>query len=482
MGESFKAQQDGLIRSVCCPSDSGKTVNCPDSKPIFSAQKLYSSGNELYCSLPGKHELGKQPCIAQKGQWIKAPRTTCPEMNKFLNSLGEDFKKMYRAHFVGNCCTETEKPKEVCQECSGHTCDYWAEKEGYTCKSLEKSYGCGCGGCECKLDKEIKSCEEDKCHGKTCPAWAKAGVQCSILKDVFQCTCSGCNCPDETDTSKKQCETPELKGDSYCDDKNNIADCDWDGGDCCHNSEEENLQQFIYCDACECRDPDGTQSPRKCRLPKYQNDDHCDDANNKGSCDWDGGDCCGEDVNTKYCSECLCVDPEHKGSRCITKHLGDGFCDDANNNIKCSWDKGDCCNAHHVGQFRYCQDCSCLDPTVHQANKLNKCAGKCGSDTHKDDQFCDDDNNNCGCGWDGGDCCGKTGNMNQYKYCFQCACRDPTYVAPQCPIEKFKGDGVCDDHNNIPGCNWDGGDCCKKTNGGHGDKQFKFCKKCACHE
>merc|ERR1711965_769577 len=108
--------------------------------------------------------------------------------------------------------------------------------------------------------------------------------------------------------------------------------------------------------------------------------------------------------------------------------MGDGFCDDANNNIKCSWDEGDCCNNHHVGQFRYCTDCKCLDPKAH---KESNCSGKCGSDSHKGDQFCDDDNNNCACDWDGGDCCGKNGNVYQYKYCFQCACMDPNFVAPK---------------------------------------------------
>merc|ERR1712159_22083 len=241
------------------------------------------------------------------------------------------------------------------------------------------------------------------------------------------------------------------------------------------NPGKENLQQFIYCDACQCLDPKGEKSPRKCRLPKYKGDAHCDDANNKASCDWDGGDCCGPNAKTKYCTDCRCLDPNHKGSRCIVKHLGDGFCDDANNNIKCSWDKGDCCNAHHVGQFRYCKECSCRDPNVHKANK---CSGKCGSSSHKGDKFCDDDNNNCACGWDGGDCCGKNGNMHQYKYSFQGKCLDPDFVAPKCPIAKFKGDGVCDDDNNIPDCEFDGGDCCNKPNGKK--EQFKFCKKCAC--
>ena len=36
-------------------------------------------------------------------------------------------------------------------------------------------------------------------------------------------------------------------------------------------------------------------------------DGYCDDENNKEACFFDGGDCCGSDVNMEYCSECLCL-------------------------------------------------------------------------------------------------------------------------------------------------------------------------------
>ena len=43
----------------------------------------------------------------------------------------------------------------------------------------------------------------------------------------------------------------------------------------------------------------------------YQNwigDDYCDDINNNVDCNFDGGDCCGSNVNTQYCTECLCLE------------------------------------------------------------------------------------------------------------------------------------------------------------------------------
>ena len=36
----------------------------------------------------------------------------------------------------------------------------------------------------------------------------------------------------------------------------------------------------------------------------------CDDENNHGGCDFDGGDCCGEDVDTDLCTLCQCLEEE----------------------------------------------------------------------------------------------------------------------------------------------------------------------------
>ena len=46
----------------------------------------------------------------------------------------------------------------------------------------------------------------------------------------------------------------------------------------------------------------------------------------------------------------------------------------------------------------------------------------------KGDKWCDDDNNNCGCQWDGGDCCGED-NKYDPRYCTECACKDPAAKA-----------------------------------------------------
>ena len=82
-------------------------------------------------------------------------------------------------------------------------------------------------------------------------------------------------------------------GDNFCDDMNNNADCDFDGGDCCGDDVDT-----TYCSVCECA--------QVCEFPDWEGDGWCDDGNNHGGCSFDGGDCCGDDVKTDYCDDCEC--------------------------------------------------------------------------------------------------------------------------------------------------------------------------------
>ena len=42
-------------------------------------------------------------------------------------------------------------------------------------------------------------------------------------------------------------------------------------------------------------------------IPYYIGDGYCEDENNNDGCGFDGGDCCGTDVITAYCSKCECL-------------------------------------------------------------------------------------------------------------------------------------------------------------------------------
>ena len=43
-----------------------------------------------------------------------------------------------------------------------------------------------------------------------------------------------------------------------------------------------------------------------CQGGNYVGDGYCDDDFNIEECNWDGGDCCGDNVNTQWCRYCKC--------------------------------------------------------------------------------------------------------------------------------------------------------------------------------
>ena len=89
-----------------------------------------------------------------------------------------------------------------------------------------------------------------------------------------------------------------------------------------------------------------------CYNPSWIGDGYCDDVTNNIGCNFDGGDCCEANVNTNYCSECLCL-------TCNQGWIGDGYCDDINNNVGCNFDGGDCCGSN--ANTQYCIECLCFE-------------------------------------------------------------------------------------------------------------------------
>ena len=67
----------------------------------------------------------------------------------------------------------------------------------------------------------------------------------------------------------------------------------------------------------------------------------------------------------------------------------------------------------------------------------------------------------------------------------QCKCLDPNYQGGAettvCSKPGYKGDGNCDDENNVATCEYDGGDCCAKSVMKNGQKSGKvienYCDK-----
>ena len=97
----------------------------------------------------------------------------------------------------------------------------------------------------------------------------------------------------------------QWSGDGFCDDESNIEECDFDGGDCCQDV--VGIIDTSFCYACVCKS--------ECHLDmdSYDliGDMFCDDSTNIEECNFDGGDCCGFDVWTDFCKECLCLEDEN---------------------------------------------------------------------------------------------------------------------------------------------------------------------------
>ena len=158
--------------------------------------------------------------------------------------------------------------------------------------------------------------------------------------------------------------------------------------------------------------------------------------------------------------------------------IGDFLCDSINNNEECAYDGGDCCPCTNSVTWSddyadeifdiFCRDPSsgCLDPRV---DMYPNCTHGVIPDIG--DGWCDVENNNEGCRFDGGDCCdcARANNDSSFSLCADpgAVCYNPTAVTVQSSCIngniEYIGDGVCDADNNNKGCLYDGGDCCMCT-------------------
>ena len=87
-----------------------------------------------------------------------------------------------------------------------------------------------------------------------------------------------------------------LVGNGFCNDDTNIAECEYDGLDCCLNMVGDGI---------------------------------CNDETNHLGCNYDGGDCCLMNINTDSCSDCNCL-----ASGVITSP---GFPGNYDNNLDLTW-------------------------------------------------------------------------------------------------------------------------------------------------
>ena len=240
----------------------------------------------------------------------------------------------------------------------------------FECK--EDSHCNGLGTCKTIQNLKICDCDDPLNEFQDCSS--KPNFNLTLI-EYFQSSKLS------SDTSLfSGCPHPHWIGDSFCDDKTNIADCDYDGGDCCANINTD------YCEECKCYHEDN------CVLgytPSVVGDSFCNDETNIANCNYDGGDCCERNINSDFCSDCKCYFNESCVAG-IHPLVGDGFCNDQTNNEICNYDGGDCCGSCVLNN--QCTQCACLAG----ANVTNILIGN---------GFCNNEFNNADCYFDGGDCC-----------------------------------------------------------------------------
>ena len=162
--------------------------------------------------------------------------------------------------------------------------------------------------------------------------------------------------------------------------------------------------------------------------------------------------------------------------------VGDGYCDDEANTPECEYDFNDCCEAENDRSL--CQNCTCyLSEIKTEEYKKEFCQNPF---YRLGDGYCDLNYNKGQYFFDIGDCCldvDQTGYSYSHIYA---NCRMGEYEFTYCPenpciksnnfcIPKELGDGICQDHNNGPYCDYDMGDCCLVA-----DQSNHECCNCVC--
>merc|ERR1719242_2667750 len=271
---SQTTNNDWLIAKLDSPLTLGGDVQ---AACLPSASYLPADSTEDRCFTSGWGTLSSGGSATDNLQYVRVPAVTNSACNAAYGGSITD--SMLCAGFTG------VGGKDACQGDSGGP--YVCNDNGNAVIAGVVSWGIGCA----------------------LPQYPGVYARVTTVLDWIQSNMGSCGgspsppspTPPSPSPPSSGCGSPQWQGDNYCDDENNNAACEWDGGDCC--GDDVNTQ---YCSACECLDP-AEQCTGTCGSPQWKGDNYCDDDNNNCGCDFDGGDCCGNNVNTQYCSVCECL-------------------------------------------------------------------------------------------------------------------------------------------------------------------------------
>ena len=155
-------------------------------------------------------------------------------------------------------------------------------------------------------------------------------------------------------------------------------------------------------------------------------------------------------------------EPVSNNSCSLWQVTGDEYCDDEANIVECRYDLQDCC--HMESDRSICTDCLCYIPEEenilldeeYNKNCQNIAVWAWG------DGMCDLTLNNRENYFDVGDCCIDNPKClsSILSFHFEECPENPCIQSNIFCISEELGDGICQDHNNGPFCQYDLGDCC----------------------
>ena len=189
-------------------------------------------------------------------------------------------------------------------------------------EDCQSGFACGSNNCPDSLGygTDVDCCFEATLgHLDYCTTKNKCGVNEGDCDKHDECqsglVCGNGNCDSTLDafSDESDCCYNAINGDpEFCTAEN---PCAADEGDCDTHTE---CQTGLFCDYMnDCPASLGFATGTNCCGSEQScggntgwiGDSACDDVNNNEECQWDGGDCCGDNVNAAWCSVCACLDP-----------------------------------------------------------------------------------------------------------------------------------------------------------------------------
>jgi len=126
------------------------------------------------------------------------------------------------------------------------------------------------------------------------------GLSCCFEDNLNkgQCLCNGMTIDDTSNPGS--CCMANQEHPDHCLCSGTDMDDPTNPGNCCFANSGQRLCTGNYTDV----------PSKRCFNLDWKGDGICDDQNNHGGCNFDGGDCCGDNVDTDLCTQCQCLEEE----------------------------------------------------------------------------------------------------------------------------------------------------------------------------